>query len=66
MPAHIHGNEFAEHPAAARPLSHADEEKQREMIGNERLTALISLVLVVLIIVELVTSAFLRPCLGYV
>ena len=30
------------------------------VIGNERLTALVSLVLLVLIIVELVTSAFLR------
>jgi hypothetical protein len=38
----------------------ADEEELGEVIGNERLTALVSLVLLVLIIVELVTSAFLR------
>lgn len=36
------------------------ERTQAGVIGNERLTALVSLVLLVLIIVELVTSAFLR------
>jgi len=41
-------------------LEHTDEEKHVGVIGNERLTALVSLVLLVLIIVELVTSAFLR------
>ena len=41
-----------------------DEEKHRGVIGNERLTALVSLVLLVLIIVELVTSAFLRVWLA--
>ena len=41
-------------------LEHTDEEKHRGVIGNERLTALVSLVLLVLIIAELITSAFLR------
>ena len=35
-------------------------DKQSAVVGNERLTALVSLVLLVLIIVELVTSALLR------
>jgi hypothetical protein len=52
MPARIPGNTL--------PLEHTDEEKHRGVVGNERLTALVSLVLLVLIIVELVTSAFLR------
>lgn len=60
MPARIPGNEFPEHPSAAMHLEHKDEEKHVEVIGNERLTALVSLVLLMLIIVELVTSAFLR------
>ncbi|GHO79276.1 hypothetical protein KSD_70470 [Ktedonobacter sp. SOSP1-85] len=60
MPAHIPGNEFPEHTSAAMHLEHKDEEKHVGVIGNERLTALVSLVLLVLIIVELVTSAFLR------
>ena len=60
MPLRIPGNEFPGQKAAAMPRSPTDEEKQRGVIGNERLTALVSLVLVVLIIVELVTSAFLH------
>ena len=60
MPVRIPGNEFPEHPSAAMHLEHKDEEKHVGVIGNERLTALVSLVLVVVIIVELVTSAFLR------
>ncbi|MBO0793033.1 MAG: hypothetical protein J2P36_19085, partial [Ktedonobacteraceae bacterium] len=36
------------------------KQQQAGVIGNERLTALVSLVLLVLIVVELVTSAFLR------
>jgi hypothetical protein len=36
------------------------EQKLAGVIGNERLTALVSLVLLILIMVELVTSAFLR------
>ena len=60
MPAHTPGNEPPSHPSVAMPLEHTDEEKHVGVIGNERLTALVSLVLLVLIIVELVTSAFLR------
>lgn len=52
MPTHPPGNKVL--------LEYTDEEKRMGVIGNERLTALISLVLLVLIIVELVTSAFLR------
>jgi len=52
MPACTPGNKL--------PLEHTDEEKHMGVVGNERLTALVSLVLLVLIIVELVTSAFLR------
>jgi len=52
MPARTPGNKL--------PLEHTDEEKHMGVVGNERLTALVSLVLLVLIIVELVTSAFLR------
>src|ERR671922_469261 len=52
MPARTPGNTL--------PLEHTDEEKHMGVVGNERLTALVSLVLLVLIIVELVTSAFLR------
>jgi hypothetical protein len=37
-----------------------DEEKHLGVVGNERLMALVSLVLLVLIMVEPVTSAFLR------
>jgi hypothetical protein len=60
MPAHTPGNELPLHPSKAMHLEHTDEEKHGGVIGNERLTALVSLVLLVLIIVELVTSAFLR------
>jgi hypothetical protein len=52
MPARTPGNKL--------PLEHTDEEKHMGVVGNERLTALVSLVLLVLIIVELVTSVFLR------
>jgi hypothetical protein len=52
MPARTPGNKL--------PLEHTNEEKHMGVVGNERLTALVSLVLLVLIIVELVTSAFLR------
>src|SRR5258707_1022921 len=44
------------HPFETRHL----EPQHAGVIGNERLTALASLALLVLIIVELVTSAFLR------
>jgi hypothetical protein len=54
------GNERPPHQSPSRHLKHTDEEKHRGVIGNERLTALVSLVLLVLIIVELITSAFLR------
>src|SRR5690348_15959157 len=47
-------------PSKAMHLEHKDEEKYVGVVGNERLTALVSLVLLVLIIVELVTSALLR------
>jgi hypothetical protein len=60
MPARTHGNKGPLHPSKERQLEHTDEEKHMGVIGNERLTALVSLVLLVLIIVELVTSAFLR------
>ena len=56
MSAHTPGNELPEHPSEATYL----EQKHVGVIGNERLTALVSLVLLVVIIVELVTSAFLR------
>src|SRR5258708_6106468 len=49
--------------APASGLMHQEykpEEKQAGVLGNERLTALVSLVLLMLIVVELVTSAFLR------
>ena len=60
MPARTPGNEQPLQLSKARQLEHTDEEKHRGVIGNEQLTALVSLVLLVLIIVELVTSAFLR------
>ena len=60
MPARPPGNKWPLHPSKARPLEHTDEETYRGVVGNEQLTALVSLVLLVLIIVELVTSAFLR------
>lgn len=60
MPVHTPGNELPLHPSGSRHPKHTDEEKHMGVIGNERLTALVSLVLLVLIIVELVTSAFLR------
>src|SRR5215467_11778740 len=60
MPARPPGNKWPLHPSKARHLEHTDEETYRGVIGNEQLTALVSLVLLVLIIVELVTSAFLR------
>lgn len=60
MPARTPGNELPTYPSKEMPLEHTDEEKHVGVIGNERLTALVSLVLLVLIIVELATSAFLR------
>lgn len=60
MPARTPGNELPKYPSKEWHLEHTDEEKHMGVIGNERLTALASLVLLVLIIVELVTSAFLR------
>ena len=56
MPARTPGNEIPDYPSDSLHL----EQKHVGAIGNERLTALVSLVLLVLIIVELVTSAFLR------
>src|SRR5436305_8550573 len=63
MPARTPGNELPKYPSKAMHLEHKDEEKYVGVVGNERLTALVSLVLLVLIIVELVTSAFLRTWL---
>lgn len=56
MPARTPGNEISKRPSESMDL----EQQQAGVIGNERLTALVSLVLLVLIIVELVTSALLR------
>jgi hypothetical protein len=56
MPARTPGNEMSHYPSESIHL----EQTQAGVIGNERLTALVSFVLLVLIIVELVTSAFLR------
>jgi hypothetical protein len=56
MPARTPGNEMSHYPSESIYL----EQAQAGVIGNERLTALVSFVLLVLIIVELVTSAFLR------
>lgn len=64
MPARRPGNEFPEQLSKEMHLEHKEEEKQMGVISNERLTALVSLVLLVLIIVELVTSAFLRTWLA--
>ena len=55
MPARTPGNEMSHHPSESIHL-----QTQAGVIGNERLTALVSFVLLVLVIVELVTSAFLR------
>jgi len=63
MPARTPGNELPPHPSEAIHLEHKDEEKHVGVVGNERLTALVSLVLLALIIVELVTSALLRTWL---
>ena len=60
MSARTPGNGLPEHPSEAMHLEHKYEERHVGVIGNERLTALVSLVLLVLIIVELVTSALLR------
>ncbi len=60
MPARPSGNELPKYPSKVMHLEHTDEEKHMGVIGNERLTALVSLVLLVLIIMELVTSAFLH------
>ena len=62
MPARIPGNEFPDQPSKVMHLEHREDE-DLGVIGNERLTALVSLVLLGLIIVELVTSAFLRAWL---
>jgi hypothetical protein len=56
MPARTPGNEISKRPSESMDL----EQQQAGVIGNERLTALVSLVLLVLIIVELVTSALLN------
>lgn len=53
MPARTPGNEISKRPSESMDL----EQQQAGVIGNERLTALVSLVLLLLIIVELVTSA---------
>jgi hypothetical protein len=60
MPARTHGNDLPPHPSEAMHLEYKYEEKHTGVIGNELLTALVSLMLLVLIIVELVTSALLR------
>ena len=59
MPARTPGNEMSHHPSESIYL----EQTQAGVIGNERLTALVSFVLLVLIMVELVTSAVLRSWL---
>jgi hypothetical protein len=59
MPARTPGNEMARHLSESIHL----EQTQAGVIGNERLTALVSFVLLVLIIVELVASAVLRSWL---
>jgi hypothetical protein len=59
MPARTPGNEMSHHPSASLHL----KQTQAGVIGNERLTALVSFVLLVLIMVELVTSAVLRSWL---
>ena len=56
MPARAPGNEISHHPSESIPL----EQMQAGVIPNERLTALVSFMLLMLIIVELVTSAVLR------
>jgi hypothetical protein len=56
MPGYTPGNKQPLHPSEPMRI----EQKLAGVIGNERLTALVSLVLLGLIIVELVTSAFLR------
>jgi hypothetical protein len=56
MPARTSGNALPEQPSESVDL----KQQQAGVTGNERLTALVSLVLLVLIIVELVTSAFLH------
>jgi hypothetical protein len=56
MPVGTSGNEQPLHPSESMRM----EQKLAGVIGNARLTALVSLVLLVLIMVELVTSAFLR------
>lgn len=60
MPARTPGNEIPDYPSESLHLEQQYEQTHVGVIGNERLTALVSLVLLVLIIVELVTSAFLR------
>jgi hypothetical protein len=59
MPARTPGNEIS-HRRSESPQM---EQTQARVIGNERLTALVSFVLLVLILVELVTSAVLRSWL---
>jgi len=56
MPVGPPGNEQPVHPSESLHM----EQKLAGVIGNARLTVLVSLVLLVLIMVELVTSAFLR------
>src|SRR5215471_15015236 len=63
MSARTPGSEQPSHQSETIHLEHKDEEKHTGVIGNERLTTLVSLVLLVLIIVELVTSASLRTWL---
>jgi hypothetical protein len=60
MHARSQDDEMPEYPSESMHLEHTHEQQHAGVIGNERLTALVSLVLLVLIIVELVTSAFLR------
>ena len=60
MHARSPGNRLPGQASGSRHQEHQPEDKQAGVIGNERLTALVSLVLLMLIVVELVTSAFLR------
>jgi hypothetical protein len=60
MPARTPENELPERSSQALSLERKYERERVGVIGNERLTALVSLALLALIVVELVTSAFLR------
>lgn len=64
MPARTPGNKLPLHSSKAVHLEHTDEEKHMGVVGNERMTALASAVLLVLILAELVTLANLHALLS--